>query len=78
VASRQKKPSVMSSISNGLLPGEDPDIRKDVTALVADPSKWLDTPNSQLGGNKPKDLIGTDREQLLRDLLRAIKYGMPT
>lgn len=68
----------MPSTTNGLLPDEDADIRKEVKALVANPSMWLAAPNDQLGGQKPRDLIGTDREQLLRDLLRAIKYGMPT
>jgi hypothetical protein len=63
---------------NGLLPGEKADIRQEIASLVADPVKWLATPNDQLGGLKPQDLIGTPREQLLRDLLRAIKYGVPT
>ena len=63
---------------NHLLPGERKDIRKEITALIDEPNKWLKTPNDQLGGERPKDLIGTEREQLLRDLLRAIKYGMPT
>jgi uncharacterized protein (DUF2384 family) len=63
---------------NGLLPGEKADIREEIATLVADPAQWLDTPNDQLGGQKPRDLIGTEREQLLRDLLRAIKYGIPT
>jgi hypothetical protein len=63
---------------NGLLPDEKADIRQEIDALIADPAQWQDAPNDQLGGQKPKDLIGTEREQLLRDLLRAIKYGMPT
>lgn len=68
----------MAVTRNGLLPGEKKDIRQEIAALAAQPAKWLDMPNAQLGGLKPKDLIGTPREQLLRDLLRAIKYGMPT
>ncbi len=63
---------------NRLLPGEKQDIRKEIKGLIAEPAKWLETPNDQLGGQKPRDLIGTDREQLLRDLLRSIKYGMTT
>jgi uncharacterized protein (DUF2384 family) len=39
----------------------------------ADP--WLDTENEWLGGRKPRELIGTDREELVRDLLRAIESG---
>ena len=68
----------MSSQVNSLLPGEEADIRKEIATLVAEPDRWLEAPNDQLGGLKPKDLIGTAREQLLRDLLRAIKYGIPT
>jgi uncharacterized protein (DUF2384 family) len=68
----------MPSTVNGLLPGEKANIRQEIKTLIAEPAKWLDMPNDQLGGLKPRDLIGTDREQLLRDLLRAIKYGMPT
>jgi uncharacterized protein (DUF2384 family) len=63
---------------NDLFPGEKKDIHKEIEALIAEPDKWLKTPNDQLGGDRPRDLIGTNREQLLRDLLRAIKYGMPT
>jgi uncharacterized protein (DUF2384 family) len=69
---------LMRSTINGLLPGEKKDIHQEIKTLIAEPAQWLDTPNDQLGGRKPKDLIGTDREQLLRDLLRAIKYGIPT
>jgi len=78
MSSARKKRPVIAATRNGLLPDEQADIRKEVADLVADPSEWLDTPNTQLGGVKPQELIGTVREQFLRDLLRAIKYGMPT
>lgn len=61
-----------------LLPGEKADIRKEAASLIADADRWLDTPNARLGGEKPNDLIGTDREWILRSLLRAFKYGIPT
>ncbi len=63
---------------NGKFPGEKQDIRKEIEALVKEPRRWMDAPNDQLGGEKPRDLIGTNREQRLRDLLRAIRYGIPT
>ena len=66
----------MRSKRNGLFPGEHADIREDVAEILAEPERWLDTPNERLGGEKPRDLIGTDREQHLRDLLRAVKYGL--
>jgi uncharacterized protein (DUF2384 family) len=76
MSTRRKRPH--SDSSNNLFPDEDADIQKDVATLVEEPSKWLDTPHARLGGAKPKDLIGTDQEQILRDLSRAIKYGIPT
>jgi uncharacterized protein (DUF2384 family) len=78
MAKPRKKLFANSFLSNNLFPDEAADIQKDIATLIADPSQWLDTPHARLGGAKPKDLIGTDREQFLRDLLRSIKYGMPT
>jgi hypothetical protein len=72
----RKKPVPRSAPSDNLLPGEEPDIRKDIASVVQDPDGWLSQPNDQLGGQKPGDLIGTEREQSVRDLLRAIKHGM--
>ena len=43
--------------------------------LVNEPDKWLDTENDQLGGEKPRDLIGTPKEPVLRNLLEAIRNG---
>jgi hypothetical protein len=60
-----------------LLPGESPDILVDVADVVPIPG-WLDAPNVNLGGYTPRSLIGTDREVHLRELLRAIKYGLFT
>jgi hypothetical protein len=63
---------------SGLLDGEHADIRQDVAEVVKDPDVWLDKENDQLSGYKPNDLIGTPEEHLLRQLIRAIKHGMPT
>jgi hypothetical protein len=52
-------------------------IKRQVEQIVADPGRWLKTPHDQPGGRKPLDLIGTKDEQQLRDLIRAIKHGMP-
>jgi hypothetical protein len=46
-----------------------------VRELVAQPDKWLDTKNDQLGGMKPRDLLGTSQEPVLRSLLEAIQHG---
>jgi hypothetical protein len=57
-------------------PDEQVDLESLVAEVVADPDQWMDTPNDQLGGEKPRDLIGTSREGSLRELARAIKIGM--
>ena len=61
-----------------LLPDEKADLRQEVQDMFADPDYWLDMPNDQLGGRKPRDLIGTEDERHVRNLIRAIKYGMFT
>jgi hypothetical protein len=59
----------------------DPDEKADLESLIAElidkPDEWMDTPNDQLSGEKPRDLIGTNREERVRELLRAIKIGIP-
>lgn len=52
-----------------------PSIEDMVRDLVAEPDKWLDMENDQLGGQKPRNLIGSSQEPVLRNLLEAIKYG---
>lgn len=58
----------------------DPDETASLDGLIAevvhDPEQWKRTPNDVLGGRKPTDLIGTDHEERLRELLRALKVGM--
>ncbi|HEV3146897.1 MAG TPA: hypothetical protein VGZ47_23620 [Gemmataceae bacterium] len=46
-----------------------------VRDLIDQPDKWLDTENDELGGEKPRDLVGTAKEPVLRNLLEAIKHG---
>jgi hypothetical protein len=46
-----------------------------VRELIDEPEKWLDTRNDQLGGAKPRELMGTPKEPVLRNLLEAIKHG---
>ena len=51
---------------------------KDAGEVVLDSERWLRTPNDQLGGREPIDLINSPAEcdhQLVRDLIDAIKHG---
>jgi hypothetical protein len=61
-----------------ILDDESPDIRDDISKLFPAPDAWLDAPNSFLGGEKPRDLIGTEREREVRDLLRGVQDGITT
>jgi uncharacterized protein (DUF2384 family) len=73
-----KKKGLSPTPCQGLFMDEEADVRKEAARLVKRPDKWLDMPNDQLGGKSPNELIGTDQEQQVRDLLRAIEHGMPT
>jgi hypothetical protein len=44
--------------------------------VIPRPRDWINIPNENLGGERPADLIGTGREDILRNLVRAIKHGM--
>ena len=69
----------MAATNDDLLEGEKADIHEELKTIVQDPDTWLNQPNDQLGGIRPKELLGSPaREKPLRDLLRAIKHGMPT
>ena len=52
-----------------------PSVEELVRQLVDDPERWLDTENDQLGGEKPRALVGTPKEPVLRNLLEAIRDG---
>jgi hypothetical protein len=53
-----------------------------VSVLVASifdaPNDWLDSPNPCLGGFPPRDLLGTERDVLVLELLEGICHGIPT
>jgi hypothetical protein len=53
-----------------------PDLLRELSTVVQDPDDWLDRENDQLGGQKPGDLIAAGKEDLVRDLIEAIKHGM--
>jgi hypothetical protein len=61
-----------------ILEDESSNILDDVGKVFPDPETWLDSPNSSLGGEKPRNLISTEREREVRYLLRGIKDGITT
>jgi hypothetical protein len=69
----------MASRNTHLLEGEKADIKEELKTIFREPDKWLNAPNDQLGGIAPKHFLGSpEKEKPLRDLLRAIKHGIPT
>ena len=58
-----------------LLPGEHSDIRIDVRLLLSNADEWLATPNTDLGGRAPNELIGSTEESKVREMLRAALYS---
>lgn len=51
---------------------------KEIHEVIADPDRWLDSVNDQLGGRKPKEWIAEGQGELVRDLIRVIKHGLFT
>lgn len=62
------------------IPPTSEELRKDAGELFDDPDEWLQTRNEYLGGRTPEDLIesGEEGRVQVRNLLEAIKLGMPT
>jgi hypothetical protein len=59
-----------------LLDWESPNVVDDVRLLWGESADaWLDCPNPRFEGRKPRDLVGTEDEDLLRGLLRGVRYG---
>jgi hypothetical protein len=75
-AGQAGREQVVSMKRQDLLPDGTPDLREEVKRLVADPEIRLDTPHEFLGGRTPNEVMAQGDPQRVRDLLRAIKYGV--
>lgn len=49
---------------------------EDIRAIFAEPDVWLDTPNPRTAGDTPREAIERGNEQLVIDIVEAIKHGM--
>ena len=47
-----------------------------IDTVVSNPVVWVGTPCPQLGVRKPIDLIGTDEEAKVVNLLSAVDHGL--
>jgi uncharacterized protein (DUF2384 family) len=68
----------MSQIIQGEIRKDE--LLKNVEDVVRDPYQWLHTPNDQLGGRTPMDMIDAndDERRQVHDLIEAVKHGMVT
>ena len=56
-----------------ILDDESSNIVDDVSKVVPDAELWLDSPNNSLGGERPRDLIGTEMEPEVHTYFGALK-----
>lgn len=54
------------------------EVRMMAGEVFDDPDVWLENPHGLLGGKKPRELIQSEKKQVVIDLLGAIKHGMFT
>jgi hypothetical protein len=49
----------------------------EIAEIVLDPEAWLTTPNGQLGGQSPRDLLDSAMgREILHNLVQTVKSGM--
>ncbi len=59
-----------------LLPPKSQELLDEIKSLFENPEAWLEVPNVLFHFRRPIDLIGTDEEELVRDVIEAFKYGL--
>jgi Protein of unknown function (DUF2384) len=69
-----------ASEMNAVLTVDHPALPPGLDALLADvvehPQVWMSTPNAQFGGRRPIDLVGTEEEFKIFDILHAVDLGL--
>lgn len=46
-----------------------------IARIVPNAEAWLRTPNRDLAGNTPEELVGGPHEEIVRGMVLAYKYG---
>jgi Protein of unknown function (DUF2384) len=54
----------------------DPELLDVVSAFVDDAEAWFNTPNEYFEGRKPRELLGTNDEERLRNRIQAARLGL--
>jgi hypothetical protein len=50
-------------------------LRHEIHTLIDQPGDWLQMPNPWLGGHSPEELMGSDKEQLVVDIIEGLRHG---
>ena len=53
-----------------------PTLQELIDSVVQKPEIWLNTPHPHLGDRKPAELIGTDEEYKVYNILNAVAQGL--
>jgi hypothetical protein len=57
-------------------PARSPELDALLAAVVEHPESWMSTPSVQFGGRRPADLVGTEEEFKIFDILHAVDQGL--
>jgi hypothetical protein len=68
-------------LEEGTAPGQSAELprrtaRELANELLKHPAEWLDSPNPQFGGRRPNDLLDTDEEKKVINLLLCVELGL--
>ena len=53
-----------------------PELIELLATVVNNPDAWMTAPNVQFGGRPPDDLVGTQEESKIFDILHAVDLGL--
>jgi Protein of unknown function (DUF2384) len=73
---RMTEPRAVSTAQDIDQPKRPTILNKLLIEVVDNPDAWLSTPSVHFGGRRPIDLVGTDEECKLIDLLQAVGQGL--
>lgn len=63
----------------GVLPEERDPLLLEIEEVVQHSDLWLDSPNTRLGGMRPRDLLKTvEGRGILHSIMQSVKYGLFT
>jgi hypothetical protein len=66
--------TILTSVEAGAIRSEW--LRELIYSVIDEPEDWMSMPNPWLGGHSPDELIGTDREQLVIDIVEGVRQGV--